>query len=139
MNIVDNDDVRRKDRSRMAAVESFLDMDFVACLHRRNAALHLSYKNLHFLSFILMTLSSLSIVLREAEANSNIRLLFLPPLWLSTTIAEVETCDDTFDRLIISSRLIDSSCVLSAHCKMSFTKTPICIRIPTTTNHHQFT
>lgn len=122
MNIVDNDDVRRKDRIRMAAVESFLDdfldMDLVvACLHRRNAALHLLYKNLHFLSLILMTLSSLSIVLREAEANSNIRLLFLPPLWLSTTIAEVETCDDTFDRLIISSRLIDSSCVLSAHCR----------------------
>ena len=102
MNIVDNNAARRKDRIRMAAessfLDDFLDMDsVVACLHRRNAALHLSYRNLHLLS----TLSSLSIVVREAEANSNVRLLFLPPLLL---IAEVEICDDTFDRLIISSR-----------------------------------
>ena len=102
MNIVDNNAARRKDRIRMA-VESFLD-DFldmhsvVACLHNRNAALHISYRNLHLLS----TLSSLSIVVREAEANSNNRLLLLPQLLLSTTIAEVEIlCDDTFDRLIL--------------------------------------
>jgi hypothetical protein len=110
MNIVDNNAIRRKDRIRMAAVESFLD-DFldvylvVACLHRRNAALHLLYNNLHLLSLILMIFFSLSIVLREVEANSNNRLLFLPLLLLSTTIAEVEIlCDDTtFDRLIIIS------------------------------------
>jgi hypothetical protein len=109
MNIVDNNAVRRKDRIRMAAVRSFLD-DVVACFHRRNnAALHLLYNNLHLLS----TLSSLPIILREAEANSNNRLLFLPLLLLSTTIAEVEIlCDDTFDRLIIiSSRYLEKAAV----------------------------
>ena len=91
MNIVDNNAVRRKDRIRMAVesfLDEFLDMDLVvACrLHRRNAALHLLYRNLHFLSLILLAPSSL----REAEPN---------PLCL---IAEVEICDDTFDRLIMS-------------------------------------
>ena len=92
MNIVDNNAVRRKDRIRVA-VESFLDMDLVACrLHRRNAASHLLYRNLHLLSLVLMTPSSL----REAEPN---------PLCL---IAEVEICDDTFDRLIMSQSLARS-------------------------------
>lgn len=106
MNIVDNNAVRRKDRILMAVesfLDDFLDMDLVACrLHRSNAALHLLYRNLHFLSLILMAPSSL----RDAEPN---------PLCL---IAEVEICDDTFDRLIMSQSLtrsyIYSSCVLSA-------------------------
>ena len=98
MNIVDNNTVRRKDRIRMAVesfLDEFLDMDLVACrLHRRrNAALHLLYRNLHLLSLILMTPSSL----REAEPN---------PLCL---IAEVEICDDTFDRLIMSQSLATRS------------------------------
>ena len=96
MNIVDNNAVRRRDRILMAVesfLDEFLDMDLVvACLHNRNAALHLLYRNLHFLSLILMAPSSL----REAEPN---------PLCL---IAEVEICDDTFDRLIMSQTLARS-------------------------------
>ena len=101
MNIVDNNAVRRRDRILMAVesfLDEFLDMDLVACrLHRRNnAALHLLYRNLHLLSLILMVPSSLPIILREAEPN---------PLCL---IAEVEICDDTFDRLIMSQSLARS-------------------------------
>lgn len=106
MNTVDNNAVRRRDRILMAVesfLDDFLDMDLVACrLHRRNAALHLLYKNLYLLSLILMAPSSLSNILREAEPN---------PLCL---IAEVEICDDTFDRLIMSQSLARSYLEIAA-------------------------